>query len=240
MTVILLRHGRSTANTSGVLAGRSAGVDLDDTGRSQADSVVDRLADVSELVGIVRSPLQRCEQTVEPLARARGIGPIVEERLVEVDYGSWTGRKITDLVGEDLWKTVQQQPSAAVFPDGEGLADVQARAVRAIRDLDARLAGPDRSGVWVACTHGDVIKAIVADAMGVHLDSFQRIVVEPSSMSVIRYSSARPYVHTVNSTTGRPSVPAPPPAPKESETPPTGDDAVIGGSTGTPAPAVHP
>ncbi|WP_299572655.1 MSMEG_4193 family putative phosphomutase [uncultured Williamsia sp.] len=240
MTVILLRHGRSTANTSGVLAGRSGGVDLDDTGRSQADVVVERLADVAELVGIVRSPLQRCEQTVEPLARARGIEPIVDERLVEVDYGSWTGRKITDLIGQDLWKTVQQQPSAAVFPDGEGLADVQARAVRAIRDLDARLAGADRSGVWVACTHGDVIKAIVADAMGVHLDSFQRIVVEPSSMSVIRYSSARPYVHAVNSTTGRPPVPAPPPAPKEGEAAPSGDDAVIGGSTGAPAQAVRP
>lgn len=241
MTVILLRHGRSTANTSGVLAGRSGGVDLDDTGRSQADAVVERLADVAEVVGIVRSPLQRCEQTVEPLARARDIEPIVDDRLVEVDYGSWTGRKITDLVGEDLWKTVQQQPSAAVFPDGEGLADVQARAVRAIRELDARLAGADRSGVWVACTHGDVIKAIVADAMGVHLDSFQRIVVEPSSMSVIRYSSARPYVHGVNSTTGRPPVPPPPPRPAEGQaaTPPA-DDAVIGGSTGAPTEAVRP
>ncbi|GAA2048815.1 MSMEG_4193 family putative phosphomutase [Williamsia deligens] len=239
MTVILLRHGRSTANTSGVLAGRSAGVELDETGRGQADAVVDRLADVVDLVGIVRSPLTRCEQTVAPLAQARGIVPIVEDRLVEVDYGSWTGRKITDLVGEDLWKTVQQHPSAAVFPDGEGLADVQCRAVRAIRDLDARLGGPDGSGVWVACTHGDVIKAIVADAMGVHLDSFQRIVVEPSSMSVVRYSSTRPYVHGVNSTGGRPPVPAPPPKPAEGAAP-AADDAVIGGSTGAAAEPVRP
>lgn len=199
MTVILLRHGRSTANTSGVLAGRSEGVALDDAGRAQAADLVGRLADV-ELVAAVRSPLLRCEQTLAPLAAAHGLAPEVDDRLVEVDYGTWTGRAIKDLLQEPLWKTVQHQPSATVFPDGEGLADVQTRAVAAVREADRRFAeqyGP--GAVWVACSHGDVIKAVVADALGTHLDQFQRIVVAPASVSIVTYGPDRPLVQCVNS-----------------------------------------
>ncbi|MGB6072909.1 MAG: histidine phosphatase family protein, partial [Rhodococcus sp. (in: high G+C Gram-positive bacteria)] len=126
MTVILLRHGRSTSNTAGTLAGRSAGVELDDRGREQAQAVADRLGDLP-VAEIVRSPLLRCEQTVEPLAAKLGLSPVVEDRLVEVDYGQWTGRAIKELLAEPLWKVVQQHPSAAVFPEGEGLATVQQR-----------------------------------------------------------------------------------------------------------------
>lgn len=147
----------------------------------------------------MRSPLLRCERTVEPLAAALGLEHVVDERLTEVDYGAWTGRKIGDLVKEPLWAVVQQQPSAAVFPDGEGLAQVQARAVAAVREHDRRLAeehGGD--ALWVACSHGDVIKAVLADALGTHLDSFQRITADPASMSVIRYTTLRPFVVHVN------------------------------------------
>ncbi|WP_213572289.1 histidine phosphatase family protein [Rhodococcus sp. USK13] len=200
MTVVLLRHGRSTSNTARTLAGRSPGVELDDHGREQAEAVVARLADVV-IEEIVHSPLLRCEQTVQPLARARGLTPVVEHRLVEVDYGDWTGRELKALLEEPLWKVVQQHASAAVFPGGEGLAQVQARAVAAIREHDARLA--ERHGrdvVWVACSHGDVIKAVLADALGSHLDGFQRIVAEPASISVVRYTSTRPYVLKMNDT----------------------------------------
>ncbi|MBY4574727.1 phosphoglycerate kinase [Gordonia paraffinivorans] len=236
MTVILLRHGRSTANTSGLLAGRSPGVHLDDRGRAQADDLATRLGDyLGEIRAVARSPLDRCAETVAPLLSALGTNgdrppEIVVDELIEVDYGGWTGRPIKELLGEPLWKVVQQQPSAAVFPDGEGLADVQARAVRAVRELDRIYGGPDGSGVWVACSHGDVIKSVIADAMGSHLDSFQRIVVEPASISVIRYGSARPYVHTVNHTA---KVPVPRP-PREAA---AADDAVVGGETGADADA---
>jgi probable phosphomutase (TIGR03848 family) len=224
VTVILLRHGRSTSNTAHTLAGRSEGVDLDDKGREQADSVVARLEGLP-VKAIVRSPLLRCERTVAPLARALGLEPVVDERLTEVDYGEWTGRKIGDLVKEPLWSVVQAQPSAAVFPDGEGLAGVQARAVAAIREHDRRLAGGNDGDVlWVACTHGDVIKSIVADALGTHLDSFQRITVDPASMSVIRYTPLRPFVLHVNHT--GPALTAALLAKPE----PSGD-AVVGGST---------
>ncbi|AZZ82204.1 MULTISPECIES: MSMEG_4193 family putative phosphomutase [Gordonia] len=238
MTVILLRHGRSTANTSGVLAGRSPGVHLDDRGREQADDLVSRLGDhLAEIRAIVRSPLDRCAETVAPLLAALGTNgdrppEVVVDDLAEVDYGGWTGRSISELLSEPLWKVVQQQPSAAVFPDGEGLADVQARAVRAIRELDRVYGGPDGSGVWVACSHGDVIKSIVADAMGSHLDAFQRIVVEPASISVIRYASSRPYVHTVNNTQ-KLSIPTPRPPTGDDQQ--SSDDAVVGGDTGATA-----
>ena len=139
MTVILLRHGRSTSNTAHTLAGRSLGVDLDDKGLEQADAVVDRIGELP-IRALVSSPLLRCRRTLEPLAGKLGLEPVIDERLTEVDYGEWTGRKLSELFSESLWSVVQQQPSAAVFPGGEGLAAVQSRAVCAVREHDRRLA----------------------------------------------------------------------------------------------------
>ena len=200
MTVILLRHGRSTSNTAHTLAGRSEGVELDEKGIGQAGELVGRL-DGLPIRALIRSPLLRCRLTLEPLSAALGLQPVVEERLTEVDYGQWTGRKLGELVKEPLWSVVQQQPSAAVFPDGEGLAQVQARAVAAVREHDRRLAAEHGGdALWVACTHGDVIKAVIADALGAHLDSFQRITADPASMSVVRYTPVRPFVVHLNHT----------------------------------------
>jgi probable phosphomutase (TIGR03848 family) len=224
MTVILLRHGRSTSNTAHTLAGRAEGVDLDDKGREQAEAVVERIGALP-VKAIVRSPMLRCENTVAPLAAALGLEVLVDDRLSEVDYGEWTGRKIGDLVKEPLWSVVQQQPSAAVFPSGEGLAQVQARAVQAVREHDRRLAEEaDGDVLWLACTHGDVIKAIVADALGTHLDSFQRITADPASMSVIRYTSVRPFVMHVNHTGAALTAAL-------SAKPEPSGDAVVGGTT---------
>lgn len=232
MTVLLLRHGRSTSNTAGTLAGRSEGVDLDDKGREQAAGLIDRIGDLP-IRALVCSPLLRCRRTVEPLAQALCIEPLIEDRLAEVDYGDWTGRKLSELVSEPLWRVVQAHPSAAVFPAGEGLAQVQARAVSAVRDHDRRLSEEHGGDVlWVACTHGDVIKSLIADAYGMHLDSFQRVNADPASLSVIRYTPLRPFVLHVNHTGARLSAglrTAPPP-PAEGKEEPSGD-AVVGGST---------
>jgi probable phosphomutase (TIGR03848 family) len=232
MTVILLRHGRSTSNTAHTLAGRSEGVDLDDKGREQAAGLVARLGELP-IKALIRSPLLRCRSTLEPLAEKLGLEPVVDDQLIEVDYGSWTGRKIAELFKEPLWAVVQQQPSAAVFPEGEGLAAVQARAVAAVREHDRRLAEEHKADVlWVACTHGDVIKAVVADALGTHLDSFQRITADPASCSVIRYTPLRPFVVHVNHTGPAlaAALTAPPPKDAEGDAPAAGD-AVVGGST---------
>jgi probable phosphomutase (TIGR03848 family) len=235
-TVILLRHGRSNANVSGVLAGRSPRVGLDEHGSKQAAAVVDRLEGVP-LVALFASPLQRCRQTVAPLASARGLPVSVDAGLSEVDYGDWTGRELKTLAKEPLWRVVQSHPSAAVFPGGEGLANVQARAVAAVRTLDTRVTeehGPET--VWLACSHGDVIKSILADALGLHLDSFQRIVVDPCSVSVVRYTDTRPFVLRSNDNGGD-LAGVVPPKPKRKRrgrsAKKDGDsDAVVGGSAG--------
>ena len=199
-TVILLRHGL-TAMTGPVLAGHTPGLHLDERGVEQARAVAARLA-VVPLAAIVSSPLDRCLDTAEAVLdaqRTAGVQPAwhVDERIVECRYGDWTGKAIKDLAKDPMWKVVQQQPSAAVFPGGEALHETQARAVHAIREWDQKL-GPD--AVWVACSHGDVIKSIVADALGTHLDQFQRIVIDPCSVSIIRYTDSRPFVLKVNDT----------------------------------------
>lgn len=199
-TLLLARHGRTAANASGVLAGRTA-VELDDDGKAQAKALAARLAGIP-LAAFVTSPLQRCLQTSAFVAAERnGPEPVVDERLIEVGYGSWEGRELKSLAKEPLWKVVQATPSAATFPDGESLRDVSARAVSAVRSIDARVEadhGPD--ALWLAVSHGDVIKAILADALGLHLDQFQRILVDPASVSVIRYEPLRSFVVRINDT----------------------------------------
>ena len=228
-TVILLRHGRTTANAGGVLAGWTPGVQLDETGAAQVKAVGERLATVP-LTAVVSSPLERCRQTADAIAAGREVQVQDDKRLGEARYGDWTGRTIKELSKDPLWKVVQQHPSAAVFPgpEGEGLAQTQARAVAAVRDWNARL-GQD--AVWLACSHGDVIKAILADALGLHLDQFQRIVVDPASISVITYTETRPFVVRVNDTGGDVSALIPPPRRRGRRK--RSSDAVVGGGAGS-------
>ncbi len=246
-TVVLLRHARSTANGAGRLAGRSPGVELDETGRKQAEALVTRLSTVP-IAAVVCSPMLRCEQTLAPLMADRGLVPVTEPSLSEVDYGEWTNRELKDLAKEKLWSVVQQHPSAAVFPGGEGLATVQNRSVAAVRAHDARFTaehGPN--AVWLLCSHGDVLKAILADALGQHLDTFQRIVVNPASVSVVQYTETRPFVLRMNDNGGE-LASIVPPKPKPESQPDSQDqsqqdkpdgslpgDAVPGGAPGTPA-----
>jgi probable phosphomutase (TIGR03848 family) len=230
-TVILLRHGRTTANATGVLAGWTPGVRLDDAGTAQVQAVAQRLA-VVPLAAVVSSPLERCQQTAGAVVEGRALELQTDDRLGEARYGDWTGRPIKELVKDPMWKVVQQHPSAAVFPGagGEGLAQTQARAVAAVREWNAKL-GPD--AVWLACSHGDVIKAVLADALGVHLDQFQRIVVDPASLSVVTYTDTRPFVVRVNDTGGDVSALVPPKKKRRGRRP-ASSDAVVGGGAGTP------
>jgi len=228
-TVILVRHGRTTANASGVLAGRTAGVKLDEVGRGQADRTAERLA-VVPLVGVVSSPLERCRQTSRAILSRQDGSPAtsIEKGITECDYGDWQGRKLAELAKEDLWSVVQTQPSAAVFPGGESLATMQSRSVAAIRRHDAAFEAEHGPGaVWVAVSHGDIIKSILADALGMHLDLFQRINVNPASVSIIRYGASRPDVVATNTDAGDLSW---------LKAKPVGDDAPVGGGSGPEAP----
>ncbi|ROS61080.1 putative phosphomutase (TIGR03848 family) [Frigoribacterium sp. PhB160] len=203
-TVILVRHGRTTANASGVLAGRTPGVELDDVGRAQAERTGERLAAVP-LVAVVSSPLERCRQTAQLILDRQEGSPVtpVDDGITECDYGDWQGRTLKELSTEPLWATVQGQPSAVTFPGGESMATMQSRAVAAIRRHDAAVEAEHGPGaVWVAVSHGDIIKSVLADALGMHLDLFQRIAVGPASVSIVRYGTARPEVVASNTDSG--------------------------------------
>lgn len=255
-TVLLLRHGRTNANLTGVLAGRSPGVELDEVGLRQAAAAAERIAPLP-LRAVVSSPLRRCRQTAKIVtdahtARLAGqdgaaLPVVAEAGLVECGYGSWTGRRLKDLAKEKLWSTVQQQPSAVRFPDGEAMSEMSARATAAIRTWDQKIAAEHGDGaIWVAVSHGDVIKAILADALGMHLDQFQRIMIDPASISVIHYAGTRPFVLRMNSVGQdlESLIPKPKPAKKSARktvgeaaarqpAPSSAGDAAIGGGLGT-------
>jgi probable phosphomutase (TIGR03848 family) len=229
-TVLLVRHGL-TAMTGPVLAGHTPGVHLDERGRAQAEAMAARLAPVP-LAAVVTSPLERCVETAAALLPGRSLESSLEPRLAEVRYGDWTGKPLKELAKQPLWRVVQAHPSAAVFPglEGEALAGAQSRAVSAVREWDARIAesaGPD--AVWLACSHGDIIKAVLADALGLHLDLFQRIVVDPCSVSVVRYTDTRPFLLRVNDTGGDVAALLPP---KRRRRRKATADAPVGGGAG--------
>lgn len=226
-TLILVRHGRSTANTAGLLAGWTPGVALDERGAAQAAALPGRLAGVS-LAAAVTSPLQRCRETLQPLLDARPELPLhTDERIGECHYGDWSGRKLAELADEPLMDVVQQHPSAAAFPGGESMRAMQARAVEAVREWNARVeADHGEDAVYVMCSHGDIIKSLVADALGMHLDLFQRIHVDPCSVTVIRYTRLRPFLVRLGDTGDFGAL-----MPRET---PDGGAAEVGGGAGAP------
>ncbi len=198
--VLVVRHGL-TASTGKALTGWLPGIALDDRGITQAAALGARLARLP-LAAVVSSPLERCVQTAGIITRAREGAELpvsTDDRLGECRYGDWTGKPLRQLARDPLWRVVQAHPSAVRFPgpDGEAMAGMQQRAVAAIRDWNSKLG---RDAVYLACSHGDVIKAILADALGMHLDMSQRIQVDPCSLSVIRYTPLRPFVLRMNDT----------------------------------------
>ncbi|GAA1286471.1 histidine phosphatase family protein [Streptomyces javensis] len=228
--LILVRHGRSTANTAGVLAGWTPGVALDERGTAQAAALPGRLAGLP-LAAAVTSPLQRCRETLAPLLAARPELPLhPEDRIGECHYGDWSGRKLAELADEPLMNIVQQHPSAAAFPGGESMRAMHARAVEAVRDWNARIESEHGSdAVYLMCSHGDIIKALVADALGLHLDLFQRISVEPCSVTAIRYTPTRPFLVRLGDTGDFAGL-----APREENSGHRGGDAAVGGDAGAP------
>lgn len=200
-TVLLVRHGKSTANAAGTLAGWTPGVHLDENGRAQAAALAERLRPVP-LAAVVSSPLERCRETAAALTEGRdALQVTTDDRLGECWYGEWNGERLDKLAKKDLWQVVQGHPSGAVFPGekGEALRDTQHRAVSAVRGWNASLGD---AATYVVCSHGDVLKAVIADAMGMHLDLFQRIEVGPASLTVIRYTRLRPFLVRLNDTGG--------------------------------------
>ena len=195
--ILLIRHAHSVANQKGILAGRTEGVLLTDQGVSQSEELARRLSG-SKITRVHISPLERCHLTIAPLLKSIPSKDrpniAISEDLSEVDYGKWTGKKLSTLYREKLWKVVQNRPSAMYFPSGEGLAHVQVRAMRAVHSAASE------GGLQVIVSHGDVIKSIVAAVLGTHLDNFQKIVIDPASITVLDFDGTDFRVLTLNNT----------------------------------------
>jgi probable phosphoglycerate mutase len=193
--VLLVRHGQ-TPTTGATLPGRARGLHLADSGRAQADSAAARIGQLKKVSAIYASPLERTRETAKPIAAALGLKIQIDRGLLECEFGDWTGAKLGDLRKLPEWNTVQRYPSGFRFPNGESFAEMQTRMVGALDKLVARHPGE----TIVAVSHADPIKAAVAQALGTHLDLFQRIVISPCSISAILYSSGGPAVLATNST----------------------------------------
>ncbi len=193
--VLLVRHGQ-TPTTGSTLPGRAPGLHLAETGQAQAQAAADRIAALKDVAAVYASPLERTRETAKPIAAARGLKVQIDRGLLEADFGDWTGAKLKDLMKLPEWQTVQRYPSGFRFPNGESFAEMQTRIVGALDKLVARHPGE----TIVAVSHADPIKAALAQALGTHLDLFQRIIVSPCSISAVLYGPTGPAVLAANST----------------------------------------
>ena len=224
--LLLLRHA-TTDHTGKLLTGWTPGVHLGERGRSEARALAERLAPL-EIDAIYSSPLERCLETASAVAEPRGMKVTTVEEVGEVRFGDWTGKELRELAKSDLWRVVQAHPSGARFPDGESIYEMQARAVLACERL--REAHPDET--VAVCSHADVIKAVAAHYLGMHLDLFQRINVDPASVSIVRYTASRPFVLAMNTHEGDLSWLVPPARKGRSRKAAGPSDAAVGGGSG--------
>jgi probable phosphoglycerate mutase len=199
MRLVLIRHAHSTSNAAGTLSGRLPNVHLSDKGIEQSEELAKRLG-FFPVATLRVSPMERCFETISPwlnsvlLPKNQALEPMIDQGLTEVDYGTWSGRKLSALSKNKLWGVVQGSPSRMYFPKGEGIAEMQSRAMTSVHEAVAS----KTSGSAVLVSHGDVIKAILASALGMHLDEFQRIVIDPASISILDYSTTKPRVLLLN------------------------------------------
>ena len=199
MRLVLIRHAHSEANAAGILSGRLPNVHLSEKGVEQSEHLAVRLGNFP--VATLRiSPMERCFETISPwinsivLPNNPRFEPIIDQELTEVDYGTWSGKKLAVLSKNKLWKIVQEAPSRMYFPNGEGIAQMQSRAMTSVHEAVSTKV----KGAAVIVSHGDVIKSIVASALGMHLDEFQRIVIDPASISILDFSTTKPRVLLLN------------------------------------------
>jgi probable phosphoglycerate mutase len=194
-TFVLVRHGL-TATTGKLLPGRAPGLHLSDKGQAQAEATARRITQLDKVAAVYASPLERAQETATPIAAARKLKLRTEEGLYECDFGDWTGKRLATLSKKKEWAIVQGRPSSFRFPNGESIREMQGRLTET---LD-RLAAHHRGKTVVCVSHADPIKAVIVEAMGAHLDSYQRVVVSPCSVSVVVWHPMRPTVMTVNAT----------------------------------------
>ena len=193
-TFLLLRHAHSSANEKGLLAGQLTGIGLSKIGIEQSDGLVKNFAD-SRIDRIISSPLQRCLETVTPLAHQRKKKIHTNAAFIEMDYGTWSGKKLTDLARKREWKEIQKTPASFIFPEGEGFHEAQRRVERELKKLSRKY---PRQTILIV-THGDIIKLALATTSETPLNNFQRYVVDTCSLSEIHWNARGRWVMRSNS-----------------------------------------
>ena len=216
-TIYLLRHGHSTANAKSILAGRDASVSLSPRGIEQAQAVMHELGE-RKFAKIYSSPMPRCLETLRPLAGKSKLEIEKDDGLIEMEYGDWSGKKLLALSRKKMWSEIQGRPSLVRFPNGESFLEMQGRALESVKSL--AIPGAE----ILVCSHGDVIKAIVAGLVGLHLDNFQRLTIDPASITVIELFADSAQIRLMNSTVHL----------KETKGPSNGSSKLnLGGGSGT-------
>lgn len=193
MTVFyLVRHG-VTSHTGHRLSGRTRGVHLTDEGTGQAQRAAGYLTEVP-FEAIYSSPIDRCRETAQEIARGRGMRVRIRPGLVETEYGRWTNRSFKSLEKVRSWEVVRRWPSVVRFPEGESLLEVQERAVEEIETL--RREHP--KGRVCCVSHSDAIKLILTHFLGLHIDMLQRFNLAPASVTILNVSDAGPVLLALN------------------------------------------
>ena len=192
-TIYLLRHGHSTANAKSILAGRDASVSLSPRGIEQAQAVMHELGE-RKFAKIYSSPMPRCLETLRPLAGKSKLKIEKDDGLIEMEYGDWSGKKLLALSRKKMWSEIQARPSLVRFPNGESFLEMQGRALESVKSL--AIPGAE----ILVCSHGDVIKAIIAGLVGLHLDNFQRLTIDPTSITVVDLFAESAQIRLMNST----------------------------------------
>ncbi|HSH37884.1 MAG TPA: histidine phosphatase family protein [Chthoniobacterales bacterium] len=194
---LFIRHGAHDY-LGRAIAGSRPGVHLNELGRGQAEHLVEKLSRLS-IDAIYSGPLERVRETAEPLCRARNLPLQVADEFTEIGLGEWTDRTFTALAAEQLWGQYNSFRSSTTAPQGELMLEVQARVVRKLTELRRH------HQVIVIVTHGDVIRTAFAHFLGVHLDLFHRIEIDPASLSVLELGENFVHIRLLNApSTGSP------------------------------------
>ncbi len=197
-TLIFLRHGHSAANAADLLTGQLPGIGLSKKGKSQAVSLVERIGN-AKIDYLHVSPIERCQLTIDPWLRSKYSASLrqmnIVDEITEIDFGLWSGRKISSLRRLPLWKQVQQKPSTVTFPEGESFKKAQKRAVSAVTQI-AKIRGDQRH---LIVSHSDVIKLITAALLGMKLDKFQSIQIAPATFTIFKEDKGQFSLVTTNS-----------------------------------------
>jgi probable phosphomutase (TIGR03848 family) len=196
---IFLRHGHSAANAAGTLTGQLPGIGLSKSGQKDAINLVDRIG-AKRIDHLHLSPIERCQLTINPWLRSKNSSSLLSLQMVdgftELDFGSWSGRKLSSLRREPLWKDIQDRPSTVTFPSGESFRGAQRRAVAAFEEVKS-IRGKDKTHLIVS--HSDTIKLIVAHSLGMKLDNFQSLTINPASFTVFKGEGKNLSMLTINS-----------------------------------------